>query len=123
MRNISDKIVDKLGTHILCSKTFLRISYFLRGIDEKYGGAGQATDDNIIRRMRFAYWITKTHSEYVTLTAIPLLQLFRQRTLLSLYTYFVCVVYVRTLCKEKDQPNLYLKSQLVLRSERTPCRL
>jgi hypothetical protein len=34
---------------------------------EKYGRARQATDDNIIRRMRFACWITKatdTHSEY-----------------------------------------------------------
>jgi hypothetical protein len=37
---------------------------------EKYGTARQATDDNIIRRMRFACWITKatdTHSEYVIL--------------------------------------------------------
>jgi len=38
----------------------------------KYGTAGQATDDNIIRRMLFSYWITKaththTHSEYVIL--------------------------------------------------------
>ena len=34
---------------------------------EKYGTATQATDDNIIRRMRVACWITKatgTHSEY-----------------------------------------------------------
>jgi hypothetical protein len=33
----------------------------------KYGTAGQATDDNIIRRMRIACWIPKareTHSEY-----------------------------------------------------------
>jgi hypothetical protein len=37
---------------------------------EKYGTARQATDDNIIRRMRFACRITKatdTHSEYVIL--------------------------------------------------------
>jgi hypothetical protein len=37
---------------------------------EKYGTAGQATDGNIIRRMRFACWITEatdTHSEYVVL--------------------------------------------------------
>jgi hypothetical protein len=27
---------------------------------KKYGTARQATDDNIKRRMRFAYWITKT---------------------------------------------------------------
>jgi hypothetical protein len=34
---------------------------------EKHGTAGPATDDNIIRRMRFACWMTKatdTHSEY-----------------------------------------------------------
>ena len=31
----------------------------LRDNVEKYGRAGQATDDNIIRRMRFACWITK----------------------------------------------------------------
>jgi hypothetical protein len=38
---------------------------------KKYGTAGQATDDNIIQRMRFACWITKaadTHSELVTIT-------------------------------------------------------
>jgi hypothetical protein len=36
----------------------------------KYYRAGQATDDNIIRRMRFACWITKaknTRSEHVIL--------------------------------------------------------
>ena len=27
---------------------------------EKHGTAGQATDNNIIRRMRFACWITET---------------------------------------------------------------
>ena len=38
----------------------------------KYSRAQQATDDNIIRGMRFACWITKatdTHSEYVLLIA------------------------------------------------------
>jgi hypothetical protein len=41
---------------------------------EKYCTAGQATDDNIIRRMHFACWITKatdTHSEYVIRIAFP----------------------------------------------------
>jgi hypothetical protein len=41
---------------------------------EKYGRAEQATDGNIIRRMRFALWVTKatnTHPEYVTLIALP----------------------------------------------------
>ena len=37
---------------------------------EKYGRAGQVTDDNMLRRMRIAYWITKatdTHLDYVIL--------------------------------------------------------
>ena len=56
---------------------------------EKYGTTGQATDDNIIRRMRFAFWITKvtdTHSEYVcsTVTMIP-------RTRLSITLYVQCL--------------------------------
>jgi len=35
---------------------------------EKYNKAGQATDDNIIPRMRFSCWVTKasdTHSGYL----------------------------------------------------------
>jgi hypothetical protein len=31
---------------------------------EKYGIAGQVTDDNIIRRMRFACWIIKATDTY-----------------------------------------------------------
>jgi hypothetical protein len=41
---------------------------------EKYGTAIQATDDNIIWRMRFACWLTKftdTHTEYVIFIAFP----------------------------------------------------
>jgi len=37
------------------------------------GTTGQTTDKNIIRRLRFACWITKptdTHSEYVILIAL-----------------------------------------------------
>ena len=47
---------------------FFRKSCRFLGNVEKCGIAGEATDDNIIRRMRFAYWTseaTKTHSEYV----------------------------------------------------------
>ena len=57
---------------------------------EKYGRAGQATDDNIIQRMRFVCWITKatnTHSEYAMLTAFPRQQWLRERTTVLLYTY------------------------------------
>jgi len=37
----------------------------------RFGTARQATDDNIIRRMRIACWMTKatdTHSDYIILT-------------------------------------------------------
>jgi hypothetical protein len=59
------KVVEEIKTHILRPINFSenRAVYV-----EKYGRARQATDDNIIRRMRFACWITKatnTHSECV----------------------------------------------------------
>ena len=41
---------------------------------EKCGRAIQASDENVIRRMLFARWITKvtdTYSEYVILIAFP----------------------------------------------------
>ena len=41
---------------------------------ENYGRARQATDYNIIWRMRFACWITKatdTHSEYAIFITFP----------------------------------------------------
>jgi hypothetical protein len=52
------KFVEKIKTRILCSITLFlsRKSCYLWDNVEKYGRAGQATDVNIIRRMRFAYW-------------------------------------------------------------------
>jgi hypothetical protein len=55
----------------------LRKSCLLWDNVEKYGRVRQATDDNIIRRMRFACWITKatdTHSEYKILIVFLLQQ-------------------------------------------------
>ena len=49
---------------------------------KKCSTAGQATDDNIIRHMRFACWITNaadTHFENVILIAFPLQHWFRER--------------------------------------------
>ena len=57
---------------------------------EKYCKVGQATDDNIIRLMRFACWITKaaaTHSEYVILSAFPRQQWLRERAFMLRYTW------------------------------------
>ena len=62
---------------------------------EKYGTARQATDNNIIRRMRFACWITKatdTRSEHVILIAVPQQQFLRERASMYRYTYIVSLV-------------------------------
>jgi hypothetical protein len=50
MKNISDKIVEKITTRVLCLITFQK-SCRLSDNVEKYSRAGQATDDNIIRPM------------------------------------------------------------------------
>ena len=64
---------------------------------EKYGRARQATDDNIIWRMRFAWWIVNisdTHSEYVILIAFPLQQWLRERASMFRLQYIACLVII-----------------------------
>jgi fatty acid desaturase len=63
---------------------------------ESCGTAGQATDNNIIRRMRFACWITKakyTHREYVILIAFPKQQWLHERASVLRYTYIACLFF------------------------------
>jgi hypothetical protein len=62
---------------------------------KKYGTARQATDDNIIRRMRFVCWITKatdTHSECVTIITFSRQQWLRERASVLRYTYTASLV-------------------------------
>jgi hypothetical protein len=68
---------------------------------EKYGTARQATDDNIIWRMRFACWVTArdTHSEYVIHIAFPWQQWLRERVSVLRYTYIAYLVSLRTYAK------------------------
>jgi hypothetical protein len=84
----------------------------LMGYDiwEIYGTARQATDDNIIWRMRIACWITEatdTHSEYVILIAFPWHQVLRESAsmLRYTYTYITCLVYLETKinCWDRNQ--------------------
>jgi hypothetical protein len=66
---------------------------------DKYGTARHATDNNIVRRMRFACWITKaadTLSEYVILIAFPLQRWLRERaSLLRLYIHRLSCYYYK----------------------------
>ena len=63
---------------------------------EKNGRAGQATDDDIIRCMRLAYWITMdtdTHAEYkyLIVNVLSRQQWLRERASLLHYTYIACL--------------------------------
>jgi hypothetical protein len=74
MRNISDKRCrENQNTHCMFNNFVPKIVQFMKECG-KYGRIRHTTYDNIIRRMRFACWITKatdTDSEYVTLIVFP----------------------------------------------------
>jgi hypothetical protein len=75
LRNVLETSLEKIKTHILWPITFFpHKSFRLWNNVDKHCKTRQATDDNIIRRMRFACWITKvtdTYSEYVIIIAFP----------------------------------------------------
>jgi len=59
MRNFSDKsCTENQSEHFMFSEHFPRFVSFLLEM-EKYNTTVQATNDSIIRRMRFACWINK----------------------------------------------------------------
>jgi hypothetical protein len=62
------KFVQEIETHFMFRNFFFESRAIYEIYVEKYSTARQPTYDNIIRRMRFACWITKatdTHSAYV----------------------------------------------------------
>jgi hypothetical protein len=66
MRNVSDKICGKKHIYIFCQKSCRLLDNV-----EKYGTAGEATDDKTVWRMRFARWVTmatNTHSKFSIIT-------------------------------------------------------
>ena len=105
MNNVSDKGVD---IHFTCNNLFFfRRSCRLWDNVEKYGRDRQVLNDNIIWRMRFACWVTKareTHSEYVTLTALPRQQWLRERVSMLQCTYIPVFLVIRiwTRLKHKE---------------------
>jgi len=118
IRNIWDKVKEKIKIDILCSITFSLKSCRFCGNVEKYGRTRQATDGNIKWRVRFVCWInkkTKTHSEYVILIAFPRQQLLRQRVSVLGCSYIVCIV--------KTLPTLFLSSVGVAQRLFAPTRL
>jgi hypothetical protein len=56
------KVVEKITTHVLCSVTFLWKSCSLWDNVEKYVGAGQATEDNIVHALCMLDNWARTHA-------------------------------------------------------------
>jgi len=101
----------KIKAHILC---FLQKSYRPQDKVEKYGTTRQATDDNIIRPMRFACGIrkaTEKHSEYVILTALPLQQCLHERATMLRHSYLACLcfclLYREPCCKQGSRRKIF----------------
>jgi hypothetical protein len=77
---------------------FFRKSCPVRDNVERYG-TGQATDNSIIQRLRFACWIikaTNTHRWYVILIVFPLQQWLRERASILRYTHIKRLVNINT---------------------------
>jgi hypothetical protein len=89
---------------------------------EKCGGAREARDNNIIRRMRCACWVTKTtetRSEYVILMRFPRQQWLRERFSILRYKYFACRLNVCFLNKQERQCRR--RSNILARSRNHCC--
>jgi len=89
--------VEKIKAYNLCSRTFSRKSCRLwDNVGKTRGRAGQATDDNITRRIRVACRIaeaTDIHSEYVIFIAFPRQRWLREHASVWHYsTYIACLV-------------------------------
>jgi len=102
MRNVSDKSCrENRNTHFVFNSTPPsppKMVPFMRQCEKKCR-AGQATDDNITRRMRICmldtYGYRHTHPEYVTLTAFPSQQWLHERASLLRCTYTACLVWLK----------------------------
>jgi hypothetical protein len=97
MGNVSDKSCEEnQSTHFMFNNVSPKMVPFLRCW--KYGIVREATDDTIIRRVRFACWITKateTHSEYVMFIVFPRRQWLRERpSMLYLFLLYLIWPYV-----------------------------
>jgi hypothetical protein len=99
---------------------------------KNYGTARQATDGNIIRRMRFECRITKatdTHSEYAILTAFPRQQWLRERAPQCYVTRKLPVVFPPTYVYDSEHqtvtevlmPSAEIYSAILKTLFRRPC--
>jgi len=92
MRNVSDKIVEKMKAHILCSIIFFfRKLCLLWDNVEECRWTGQATPDNMAHAQTLK--ATNTHTNYAKLIDFPLQQWLHEITSILRYmsTYSACL--------------------------------
>ena len=95
IKNISDKVVQKINTLIFILNTFFsenRVVYEILRKNIVQPDRPQTT----IWRMRYARWIpksTNTRSEYAIIIVFSLQQRLNERVSMLRYTYIVCLVY------------------------------
>jgi hypothetical protein len=106
------KAVKKIKTHFILNNVF-RKPCRLRDNVEKYGTAGQATDDGIIRRMRFSCWITKATDTL----GICNTYCFSMATILT-RTYLNVTLYVH--CLSCFLPSSYMYRKVVTEDSNPP---
>jgi hypothetical protein len=84
---------------------------------DKYGTARQATEENIIWRMRFACWITKacsSHSQYVIITTFPRQHWLPERASMLRYTHTACLVLIFQLFHISNNAPLCLSTNNII---------
>jgi hypothetical protein len=98
MINTSDKSCrENQNTHFIFIYSFSGSYTVYEIMCKKYGTVIQARNDSVIRRMRFACWITKatdTQSEHVIHIAFPLQQWFRDSWVLCWYVRCLSFTYI-----------------------------
>jgi hypothetical protein len=85
--------LEEIKTHFVFSKFFFPENRAVYEIMQK--NKVELDRPKMILRMPIAHCIpkaTNTHSEYVTLIALPMQQWLHERTSVLLYTYIVCLV-------------------------------
>jgi hypothetical protein len=96
MADISEKVCreNQNTNFVFKNYFFLKNRTFYEIIWGKYGTDSQITDNNILRRMRVARWLTKatdTHFEYVIIITL-------YRATMVMRTRPTLMFYVRRLC-------------------------
>jgi len=110
MRDVLDKFVEKMTTLMFCSVTFLfEKPCHLWHIVEQCGTARESTDDNTIRRMRFACQITKgcRHAIRIYNIAFP-----RQQWLWERASVLRCTYIRVTVVESLPQSHLLMQSYI-----------